>query len=162
MRQPTSLTRSAPIRSVRPRRRRRPIGRVAEEHAIGHDRLGDVLHRLPAERLESQIELALDLVVDIARDADPAGLRQPLQARGDVDAVAEDVVAVDDDVAHVDADTKSEIAGAGRHRRLHRHRACHCIDRARELCQHAVASGLDDAAFVLGDGGIDELVPQRP
>ena len=41
-----------------------------------------------------------------AADADPAGLGQRFEPRGDVDAVAEDVAVLDDDVAEIDADAK--------------------------------------------------------
>jgi hypothetical protein len=39
--------------------------------------------------------------------------------------------------------------------------AAHCIDDARKFDQEAVASGLDDAAAVLGDLRIDKLAAQR-
>jgi hypothetical protein len=32
---------------------------------------------------------------------------------------------------------------------------------ASELDQHAVSSGLDDAAMMFGDGGVDERFPER-
>ena len=48
-----------------------------------------------------------------------------------------------------------------RHRLLHRDGAAHCIDDAGKLRQHAVAGGLDDAAVMLGDLRIDELMAQR-
>jgi hypothetical protein len=48
-----------------------------------------------------------------------------------------------------------------RHRLLHCDGAAHCIDDARKFHQHPVAGGLDDAAVVLGDLRIDELMAQR-
>ena len=45
----------------------------------------------PANELEAEIELRFDLVVDVARDADAAGLGEALEPRRDVDAIAEDV-----------------------------------------------------------------------
>ena len=121
----------------------------------------DVLQQSFAEIVKAKRRLGTYLPEGVIRQENTAGLTLVLDTRRDVDAVAEDVVAVDDDVAHVDADTETEIGGAGRYCRLHRHRACHRIDRARELHKHAVASGLDDATLVFGDGGIDELAPQR-
>ena len=44
----------------------------------------------------------------VVGDADPARLRDPFQPRGDVDAVAEDIVVVDDDVADMNADAEVE------------------------------------------------------
>jgi hypothetical protein len=43
-------------------------------------------------------QLALDLVVDIASDADPPGLGQALQVGRDVHTIAIDILALDDDV----------------------------------------------------------------
>ena len=48
-------------------------------------------------------------------------------------------------------------AFAPRHPALNLGGAGHRVDDAVELDQHAVAGRLDDAAAVLGDGGIDEL-----
>ena len=101
-----------------------------------------------------------------ARYANPSRRRDLLQAGGDVDAVAEDVVALDDDVADVDADAEGNapilgyLGGAVSHRRLHLDRAAHSIDHARELQQQAVAGGLDDAAAVAGDRRVDDLLPK--
>ena len=120
-----------------------------------------------AHRLEGEVELGLDLVPDVAGDADAAGLGQALEARGDVDAVAQDVAVLDDDVADVDADPERDPPVL-RHGRLalgdallNRDRAFDRIDRARELDQGAVAHQLDDAAVVLGDQRLDELLAQR-
>ena len=44
---------------------------------------------------------------------------------------------------------------------LHLDRAAHRIDDAGKLDQQAVAGGLDDAAAVLGDLGVDELGADR-
>jgi len=52
------------------------------------NRLADVLEKLLTEWLELQRQLVLNLVVDTAGDADPAGLGDRLDPRGDVDAVA--------------------------------------------------------------------------
>ena len=47
------------------------------------------------------------------------------------------------------------------HRALHFDRATHRIDDAGEFNQHAVAGGLDDAAAVLLDLVIDQLMAHR-
>jgi hypothetical protein len=44
------------------------------------------------------------LPLRIIGDADTAGLRDPLQPGGDIDAVAENIVVVEDDVPDVNAD----------------------------------------------------------
>src|SRR5262249_57044496 len=43
------------------------------------------------------------------------------------------------------------------HAALHDQRAAHGVDDARKLDQDAIAGGLDDAAAMIRDGGIDQL-----
>src|SRR5581483_12404358 len=104
---------------------RRAVGQrhdVASGQLVDADGAGDVLHRLLAEIGKGQRELVPDLLVGGARDADAAGFAQRLQPRGDVDAVAENVVAVDDDVADIDPDAEHDLLvfGNGRVAALHR------------------------------------------
>ena len=142
-----------------PRRRGRGIG-----HAPGADRPGDVLERELAQVLEAEVELAADLVVHLAGDADTAWLGQAFQPGGDVDPVAVDVLALDDHVADVDADPEPDALGRGQvqlapgHALLDRHRAGHRLDDGSELAQGAVARQVDDPAAVLGDERLDELL----
>ena len=65
---------------------------------------------MAAERTVIEIELIPDLVVDRVRDANRAGLREPLEPHGDIDAITKDVVAVDDDITQVDPDPQLETA----------------------------------------------------
>jgi hypothetical protein len=119
---------------------------------------------LLAEILEGVIQLAVDLPLDVAGDAEPAGLGQALEAGGQVDPVAEDVLAVDDDVAQVDAHAPEDLAV--RRRRvialgegaLDLGGAGHRVDHAGELGQEAVAHELDDAPPAPGDGRFDQLL----
>ena len=96
------------------------------------------------------------------RQAAPA-----LEPRRDVDAIAVDVVAVDDHVAEVDADPeldavrRLEVRVVLGDAPLHLDRALDSVDHARELDQRAVAGELDDAAAMLGDPGLDEVLAQR-
>ena len=48
-----------------------------------------------------------------------------------------------------------------RERFLHRDRALHCIDRAAELDQRAIADKLEEAAAVPRDQGVQDLAPAR-
>jgi hypothetical protein len=120
-----------------------------------------------AHRREGEVELALDLIVDVAGDADAARLGEALEARRDVDAVAEDVAVLEDDVADVDADAKADAPRFGlgglalRHAVLDRDRALNRVDRARELDQGAVAGELDHTAVILGGERSRELDPVR-
>jgi hypothetical protein len=75
-------------------------------NSIHLDRARDVLDALGAEILESKTELVQYLVTDCTADANSARLGQRLQARRDIDAVAEDIVVVDDDVTDVDSDSE--------------------------------------------------------
>ncbi len=85
----------------------------------------------------------------------PPGSAMPSKSRGDIDAVAEDVVALDQHVAEVDPDAEQHAPVrryalvALLHRRLHGDRAFDRIDHRGKLDQHAVARGLDDAATML-------------
>jgi hypothetical protein len=76
---------------------------------------------------------------------------------GNVDPVAEYVAVLDDDVAEIDPDAEYDPPILGRcsiafgHRPLHRDCAGDGFDHARELHQHAIACGFDDATVMLGD-----------
>ena len=124
--------------------------------------------RLETDILEGEVEPALDALAHHVGDADPAGLGQPLQAGGDVDAVAENIVALDDDVAEVDADAvaDADVLAPLRlplgHRLLDPGGRGDRVDDAGELDQHPIARGLDDAAVVFGDCRVDHLVAVRP
>jgi len=86
-----------------------------------------------------------------------------LQPRGDVNAVAEDVLPVDHDVAEVDADPPTHLAVVGklgverRDRLLHLGRALNGLDRTGKLAQDAVAGGAGDAAAMLRHGAVDYI-----
>ena len=147
--------------------RRRASRRAVEPDRVDPDRARDVLELLIAHVLERRVELAAHLPVGVVGDADAAGLGDAFEARGDVDAVAENVAVLDDDVADVDADAELDAlvlrhAGVALgHAALDRDRAAHGVDDAGELDQDAVAGGLDDAAGMLGDLGIDQLAAMR-
>ena len=138
-----------------------------EGDAVDPDRPCDVLDGLLAHVLEAEAQLVSHLVVDLARNHDAAGLGERLQPRGHVDAVAINIVVVADDVADVDADAELDapigwhIGIAFGHAALDFDGAAHSIDDADEFHQHAVAGGLDDAAPVLGDLGIDQFLAMR-
>ena len=120
-----------------------------------------------AQRPAVQSQLAFDLVVDLAGNADAAGLGDPFQPCCNVDAVAKNIVVVEDDVTDMNADAKFDpevvrhVAILHGHTALDFRRALHRLYHAWELGQQAVAGGLDDAAAVPGDGGIDQRSSDR-
>ena len=88
-------------------RRRLGLGRHADLQRISPDRLGDVLELGRAEVGHRELEPPLHLAIGVLREADRAGRGDPLQPRGDVDAVAHQVaVALLDDVTQMNADAK--------------------------------------------------------
>jgi hypothetical protein len=96
-------------------------------------------------------------------------LRDALQSRGDIDAVAHEItVALLDDVANVDADAEldppfgRQASVALDHPALDFNCAAHRIDGAAELDNRAVAGALDEPAVVGGDGWVDQVASERP
>ncbi len=91
-----------------------------------------------------------------ARYQDATGRRLGLEARGDVHAVAEQIVVLDDQVAEMQphAEQDGAILGLGAgllaNRLLQLDGGGERVDGAGELHQHAVAGQLDDAAAALG------------
>ncbi len=109
-----------------------------------------------------------DLAKRVLRQADRAGLGDPLQPRGDVDAVAHQIaVALLDHVAQMNADPEFDppvLRHAGvalDHRVLDLDRATHGVDDAAEFDQRPVAGPLDHAPVVDGDGRVDQIAAQR-
>src|SRR5262249_12224723 len=90
------------------------------------------------------------------------------EARGDIDAVAEQVRAVDDDIAEIDADPENDARLAwggglrGRSLGLGGNRAGDRIDDGMKFHDGPVAHELDDAAVILGYERIDYLSAQLP
>jgi hypothetical protein len=126
------------------------------------DRAVDILDTYIAAVRETNVDPIADALVDDGGDADPTWLGQRLQARGDVDAIAVEVVLFKDDIAEIDADSEHDgrlARGCIRQRRagaLHRKGAVYGIDHAAELDDGTVADQLYDAAVVGGDGWIED------
>src|SRR5262249_45712223 len=94
---------------------------------------GDILKRLRSALVEGGVHAVAHILMHTARYADASGCCDLLQAGGDIDTVAKDVIAFDDDVTLVDANAKSDApilghpGGAVSHRRLHLDRTAHGI-----------------------------------
>ena len=132
--------------------------------AEGADRLRDILEPLLPEVLEAEIEAVLHVTEDAAGNADGAWLRERLQSRRHVHAVAKDVGAVHDDLVEVDAHTELDPSVAGHlavalaHASLNRDGAVDRRDHAQEFDQRAIAARAHEAAAMLGDLGVDEFL----
>ena len=101
--------------------------------------------------------------------AERARLANAFQPRGDIDAVAQNVVGLDH-VAKMDADAIDDALGLGRagvaldHQLLHRDGAYNGGDHGGEFEQQAVAHRLDDAirAIQRHRAGRLDILPYRP
>jgi len=137
---------------------------VVHHDAICRDGLRDVLDRTLAQVLQIEVELPLDLIEDIACQADATGFRQGFEARRDVDAIAEDIAVLDDDVADIDADAKDDAPIlydsriARPHCDLHIDGEGNGIDDAGELHERAVAHQFDSTAAILRHLGIEKIL----
>jgi hypothetical protein len=117
----------------------------------GMHRAGYVLHRLLADVAKADRHLVDHLLLHGARDADAAGSGERLQARRDIDAVAEEIALALDDIAerHPDAEDhlplRLEARIAGLQRFLDVHRGPHRLDGRIELGKNRVAGRVEDA-----------------
>ena len=138
-RRSTQSRRSAPVGTLD----RAAVGVVALGMPFPDaDRPVDVLDADFAAILETNVDPVADAFVDDRGDADPAGLGERLQPRGDVDAIAVDVVAFDDDIAEIDADAQHDVRLA---RALIRHVA---PERCTESAQFTASTTLPNSTMV--------------
>jgi hypothetical protein len=127
------------------------------------DRFGNVLKALLPEILETKVELAIDMLMHGAGDHDPARLGHTLQACGDVDPVAIDIVLRDDDVTKIDSDAISDaprlidIFVLFADSFLQFDCTLNRLHDARELHQKAIAHDLDDATAVFADRRLNDF-----
>src|SRR5690242_13899413 len=142
---------------------------MVHDHGIDADRPSDVLQFAFAEIEELPLQLGTQLFVSRLRQANASGLRYPLQARGDVDAIAHQIaVAFLNHVPYVDADPKDNPAilrHAGialGHRALDFDSAVDRVDCAPELDESAVAGAFEDTTAVNSDGRVDQVAPEGP
>ena len=133
------------------------------ERVLGTDYEEDFLLR----DVEREIELARQMVVGRARYADTARFRQLFQSRGNIDAVAVQIVAFGHHVAEVDADAKSHaavfrhLAVARRKPLLDLDRAAHGLHRAVELRNDAVARAPEYPAMMGYNKRVNGLTEYR-
>ena len=148
--------------------RRAGLGRRTNLERIDPDRLGDILEFGLAKVADHEIEAPLDLPIGVLRQADRSGLRDSLETRGDIDAVAHQVsIALFDHVAEMNADPELNAAlrrQAGvalQESMLQLDRAAYCVDHAAKFDDEAVARALDHSSSMDGDRRLDQVAPQR-
>jgi hypothetical protein len=89
-------------------------------------------------------------------------LRQSLQTRCHIHAIAENVTSIDDDVADINANPELDalliwyLGIALGHPALDIKSSAHCVHYAAKLGQQPIAGVLDNTAAVFGNLGIDE------
>jgi hypothetical protein len=136
-------------------------------YPVGLDGVGDILKFLGAEIVITDRQPAIDLLIYLARNANPARKGDSFEARRDVHPVAKNVAVFNNDVTDIDADPKLDatlrqhVYIAGGHSPLHRYGALHRVHHAGELDEHAVAGCFYDPAVVLDDRGVNQRVPVR-
>src|ERR1700683_1426166 len=122
----------------------------------------DVLDADLAAILEVNADAVADAFIDDRGDANASRLGEWLKPRGDVDAVAVNVLALNNDIAKIDADAQHDrgrcATRLGRQggRALDSQRTVHGIDHAAEFDNGAVADQFDDPAVMGGDGGVED------
>ena len=120
-------------------------------------RLGYVFNLLGADVLKADRKLVLDLIEGAAGNTDAARLCLTLQPGRNVDPVAIQIITLDHHVADIDADAELHLVFFGQLRVfdpqffLDRNGTAHCLDRAAELGDDAIAAGAKDAAIMFGD-----------
>jgi len=140
---------------------------VSDPYTPYAHRFGYILQNLLTNIIESNFDLAANLPVRVVGDADVARLGDSFKAGCDVYTITENVVVVDDDIANVNAYAEFDpefLRHAGvlfAHLPLDFYRTADRVDSARELNQHTVAGGLNDAATVRDDRGVYKRFSER-
>jgi hypothetical protein len=136
------------------------IGEVLASDAVCLDRLSNIFHLLLAEISEAHRQLRPDMVSNSTRDANPTRLSKSLQAGGDINGVAEEIVALNDDIADMYPDAEPHLL-TGRSIRillcygvLHRDSTLHGVHSTSEVSDETIASRVEDPTAMRGDQAI--------
>jgi hypothetical protein len=138
-------------------------GRRIRKHTVDPDRIRDVLYFAISERLISTNQFVLYLLVDAAGDVNLARIGNTLKARGNIDAIAENVVCFDDNVAKIDANPKfnpmvlRHRCVASNHVLLDNDTASNSFDRAVENRNKSVTGGFDEPSVMPDNAGLYEV-----
>ena len=144
------------------------LGGGADLKRIDPHRLDDVFELGVTEIVDGQIKSRAHLPIGIFGKADRAGLGHALQPRGDVDAVAHQIViGLLDHIAQMDADAKvypalgRQTGVALKHAVLHLDRAAHSVDDAAELDEKSITHTFHHAAVVHRNSRVDQVTAER-
>src|SRR5262249_12618481 len=113
--------------------------------------------------LELQVDLIADLPVSVLRNANSAGLSNPLQAGCDVYTITEQVLPLDHHITQVNSYPELDpllgrhVCISAVHSALYIHSAAHRVHHGRKLDQNAITCGLNDPAAMEGHGRVDQL-----
>ena len=117
-----------------------------------------------AHRLEAEGKLFLDFPGDLGRNADAARLRDLLEPRRDVDALAKPVLALDNHFAEIDSDANLnalvfwDVSVALSEPALDADGAFDGVHDRAEFGQHAVAHELEDPPVMERDLRLEQLL----
>lgn len=118
--------------------------------------------------LPGRIQTVPNLPIAIIGKGNAAGLGKPFEARGNIDAVAQQVIPFRNHVAHMDTDAKLDLprrrdaAIAFCHAALDGNGTTHVVNRAGKFQQITIARRIGDAAAVVGDQWINQLGTMHP
>ena len=131
------------------------MSRIRHEREHRHG-LGDVLQLLWTERIRGQMGPPANLAPDRLRYANTARVGERTDARGEVDALADDFAVTPEDVTEMDADPKPQVFVAAQSR-LNRERTIDRQDGAWKDRQRLIAGRFEQFALEL----LDERLQQR-
>src|SRR5262245_64520461 len=105
--------------------------------------------------------------MNFRRDTNPGRLRYRFEPGCNVDTIAIEIAALDHDIAQIDTDAQNNasILRQARtcccHTLLQLHGALHCIHRATELDEHAIAHNFENAAAMTGNYRLQHILASR-
>jgi len=122
-----------------------------------------VLEILPTKLPAADRNFPLNLIEDLARNANASAVSDTFEPRCDIDAITEDIASIFDNVTDINARTQFylliswNIVIAFMHTALKFHRATYGFYDTRKFCKKAVSGVFDYTATVFGDLGINQL-----
>src|SRR5262245_58964183 len=142
--------------------------RFVEPDAVDSDRARNVLHMLLTLIVKWDVELSLQVIICGAGDKNSPWFANLLQATGDVDAIAEQILTFHNNVPEIDANTEDDgvldrsVDLCFCSLFLHRYCAGYCINDRAEFRNDAVTHHLYDSTVMDCERWVDDLATQPP